>query len=105
MRNKPRSRRTGAGPHPEQLVREPRDDPGALLGREWIRTWRLPPGSLEAAGERVRSEDPVFKWSAVVQLIEGASESEHLPATRNTHAGGGGLDVEAATADLYQLLD
>jgi len=47
----------------------------------------------------------VFKWSAVVQLIEGAPEAEHLAAARNADAGGGGFDVEGAAADLYRLLD
>jgi len=46
----------------------------------------------------------VFKWSAVVELIEGAPEAEHVSG-RNAAADTGGLDVEAATAALYRLLD
>jgi hypothetical protein len=47
----------------------------------------------------------VFKWSAIVQLIEGAPEAQHLAAAKNADAGGGELDVEGATAELYRLLD
>jgi hypothetical protein len=46
----------------------------------------------------------IFKWAAIVELIEGGTGNGET-ASGGIHVNGKGLDVEKATAGLYRLLD
>jgi len=47
----------------------------------------------------------IFKWAAIVELIEGGASDRKTADAGVPHVNGKGLDVEKATAGLYRLLD